>query len=643
MSCNLFVHADPTGGSKYISGTTCDGTSAYYTLTLGQSVCMDTSKPFTDLCGLVISGECQTVTPTPTVTPADYCIVSGLTFTQQPFECPFDGTTYYDIYGKLKITATIGGAIVSQHPPLSALISNGLQTTTLTIPNGQTFAEYNYLKSNFTFSGGSCVNVTNVDWYVVSATVLSCLFFTPTPTPTLTQTPTNTPTNTQTPTETPTNTPTETQTPTPTPTNTQTPTQTSTQTQTPTQTFTPTPTNTPPPLSGVTEAEAYLEAVIQAGGTGITPTVSACTISLFNQIFKNNLWNKIQAFYPMLGGNSNGAKFNAKNPIDNTSAYRLQFNGGWTFDSDGITSNGTTAYADTFLSGSSIGSLNNHLGVYMKYDNTIGAKTYIGASAPFDFGKYFSLGYDLTPKFVFGAKSLGIYTTTGTPTPVGFNLITATQDPQAQRYFYNGVLRTTTSIVNTNLITSSVVIGALNNSGSIIQYYDNTYSFATIGSGLTETEAINYSNIVNTFNECLGRNVYPTVTQTPTPTPGLSPTATPTPSITPSVTATNTPTQTKTPTPTTTTTLTQTPSPTPTSSGVFYYYNISRANASGSAGCGLGTTATIIKTSVPLTLNRWYCDSNNFRFLSGLAASPGIYPLTVIASGPQNVCSALTC
>lgn len=230
MSCNLFVHADPTGGSKYISGTTCDGTPAFYTLTLGQSVCMDTSKPFTDLCGLVISGECQTVTPTPTVTPADYCIVSGLTFSQQPFECPFDGQTYYDIYGKIKITATIGGAIVSQHPPLSALISNGLQSTTLTIPNGQTFAEFNYIKSNFTFSGGSCVNVTNVDWYVVSATVLSCLFFTPTPTPTLTQTPT------------------QTQTPTPTTTLTTTPTRTPTLTPTTTRTPTPTVSTTPNPI-----------------------------------------------------------------------------------------------------------------------------------------------------------------------------------------------------------------------------------------------------------------------------------------------------------------------------------------------------------------------------------------------------------
>ena len=80
MSCNLFVHADPTGGSKYISGTTCDGTTAYYTLTFGQSVCMNTTLPYENLCGLILSGSCLAVTPTPTTTPLEYCIVSGLTY-----------------------------------------------------------------------------------------------------------------------------------------------------------------------------------------------------------------------------------------------------------------------------------------------------------------------------------------------------------------------------------------------------------------------------------------------------------------------------------------------------------------------------------------------------------------------------------
>jgi hypothetical protein len=636
MSCNLFVHADPTGGSKYISGTTCDGTVAYYTLTLGQSVCMDTSKPFTDLCGLVISGECQTVTPTPTVTPADYCIVSGLTFTQQPFECPFDGATYYDIYGKIKITATIGGDIVSQHPPLSALISNGSQSTTLTIPNGQTSVEFNYIKSNFTFSGGSCVNVTNVDWYIVSATVISCLFFTPTPTPTLTQTPTNTPTNTQTPTETPTNTPTETPTQTPTTTttltstptltptitptqtstNTQTPTgtptETPTQTQTPTNTLTPTPSSTPLP-SGTTEAQEYLEAVIQAGGTGIDSTVSACTITLFNQLFTNGLWNKIQAFYPMLGSNSNGTKFNAKNPLDTNAAYRLQFNGGWTYSVSGITSNGTNAYADTFLSGGSIGNLNNHLGVYMNENNvyTGTGKNWIGTSFPGGSGAYFVLGQNGTPRFFYGNKVTVGVTSTGTPQPVGFNIITSTSGT-SNKHFYNGVLSFSANSNNSNNVISSVVIGALNNLGSIIQYYNNTYSFVTIGSGLTDSETVNYTNIVNTFNACLGRNSYPAVTHTPTPTNTTTPTMTPsntatvTPTVsltasitpTPSITASRTPTQTMTPT--------RTNTPTPTRTPVWYAYEYEVHTDNGFS-CSRVSTGNLLQSPVPLTISGYYC------------------------------------
>jgi hypothetical protein len=282
MSCNFFVHADPTGGSKYISGTTCDGTTAYYTLTFGQSVCMNTTLPYENLCGLILSGSCLAVTPTPTTTPLEYCFVSGLTYSTQPFECPFDGTIYYDIYGKLRVTAAIFGTITSTHPPITAFISNGTEFVSLTIPDGQTYTEYVYLKSNFEFSGGTCQNVINPDWYVITGTTNECLFFTPTPTPTLTQTPTQTATQTQTPTGTPTPTPTidcsfsgsatyvdcsfEGEAvyipPTPTPTTTQTqtpsitPTNTNTPSITPTKTPTQTPSNTPPVTPTVTPTKS---------------------------------------------------------------------------------------------------------------------------------------------------------------------------------------------------------------------------------------------------------------------------------------------------------------------------------------------------------------------------------------------------
>ena len=279
MSCNLFVHNDPTGGSKYISGTTCAGVVAYYTLTYGQSICMDTTKPFSELCGLVISGSCLAVTPTPTTTPLKYCIFSGITYTTQPFECPFDGITYYDIYGKLTIGAGVFNSPTNSHPSLSSIITNGYDTYTLTIPNGQYSAEFNYLKSNFIYSGGTCGNVIYPDWYITSAQTYNCLSITPTPTatpsvtPSNTATPTNTPTQTKTPTntQTPTNTTTAQLTPTQTETPTHTPTETPTQTPTQTASQTPTPSITSAPIcpQEITLSDFYL--------SGYNGTYSATT------------------------------------------------------------------------------------------------------------------------------------------------------------------------------------------------------------------------------------------------------------------------------------------------------------------------------------------------------------------------------
>ena len=203
MSCNFYVHQDTVGGSKYISGTTCSGTEAYYYLTYGQSVCMDNNKPLVNLNGLIISGSCLPITPTPSTTPFEYCFVSGLTYTTVPYQCPNDGLIYYDVYGSLRITSTIFGSINDNNPAIPVNISNGVQTQTIIIPNGQTFAEFVYPKVNFRYTDTGCVSTSYPDWYIVgSPSATQCFFLTPTPTVTPTTTQTQTPTSTITPTKT---------------------------------------------------------------------------------------------------------------------------------------------------------------------------------------------------------------------------------------------------------------------------------------------------------------------------------------------------------------------------------------------------------------------------------------------------------
>lgn len=71
MSCQIYVHNDPLdSGTKYISGTTCLGTTDVYNLNFGDSVCMEAELPIIICDGLTISGSCDSpvVTPTPSVT-----------------------------------------------------------------------------------------------------------------------------------------------------------------------------------------------------------------------------------------------------------------------------------------------------------------------------------------------------------------------------------------------------------------------------------------------------------------------------------------------------------------------------------------------------------------------------------------------
>jgi len=188
MSCTTYIHNGPVGTTKYISGTTCSGTVAFYYLTLGQSVCMSDDKPIINLNNLSVSGSCLPVTPTPTPTAQFICYYSGLTYEYADFECPNDGLIYNDVYGKLTFSVA-GGSYAGDHPQITIIVSNGLDYETIILPRGQEFIEYVYLKTNFEYTSTGCTSTTYPDWTFTSVlpSLVDC-FATPTPTPTYTPT-----------------------------------------------------------------------------------------------------------------------------------------------------------------------------------------------------------------------------------------------------------------------------------------------------------------------------------------------------------------------------------------------------------------------------------------------------------------------
>ena len=219
------------------------------------------------------------------------------------------------------------------------------------------------------------------------------------------------------------------------------------------------------------------------------------------------IWTKCSAIYPIVGGTATSHKFNLKNPVDSNAAFRLTFSTGWTHSSTGMTPNGA-AYANTFLTPSTSLSLNNtHLSYYSR-TNSANVNNYdIGCSILSGTAQYTlmvlrdsNLFYNAinvaqaNVSSVSNTDSSGFFSAHRTAS----NVLTG---------FRNSTKILTSSNASSMLPTASIYLGALNNSGTAQFYSVKQCAFASIGSGLTDTEAANFYTAVQAYQTTLSRNV----------------------------------------------------------------------------------------------------------------------------------------
>ena len=347
---------------------------------------------------------------------------------------------------------------------------------------------------------------------------------TPTPTPTPSSTPAVTPTPTQTGTPSPSVTPTNTQTGTPSPTTSSTPAVTSTPTNTPTGTaaVTPTPTNTPTntltptptstPLPGTVQAQTYLTAVVTAGGTGITPSVSASTITFFQQIYSQGIQNGMIFMYPFIGGNAAAHKFNAINPVDSNGAYRLTFNDGWTQSSSGATPNGTNAWANTYFAPNSLPELPISAGTIGIYGGTNSpGQCAIGGGGDGGGNNYWAF-YPFSNTAKMGAlaweSNVGATTTATIPNSLGGLYFTRSGTTTTCQYYRRGAFVESVTVNANAKGGQALYLGALNQNGSANQYSPLSHQFTFAHTGLTSSQIAFIDNQIQVYQTALGRNVY---------------------------------------------------------------------------------------------------------------------------------------
>ena len=201
-------------------------------------------------------------------------------------------------------------------------------------------------------------------------------------------------------------------------------------------------------------------------------------------------------------------KYNLKDPRNLDAAFRQVFNGGWTYSKQGATPNGTNGYADTKLNPSN--GTNPYIALSVYATNLVGANKPFMSSQDNVKGTEFNFFYNSTNSF-YAAYSYPLRAIGNTnDTLGGFYLGSRISDTNV--FFKQNTTNftpTTTSLSwsATNLPNSNFAIAGQNINGTINQYSQFKASFASIGDGLTDSEASAMYTSVQNYNTSMQRQV----------------------------------------------------------------------------------------------------------------------------------------
>jgi hypothetical protein len=232
------------------------------------------------------------------------------------------------------------------------------------------------------------------------------------------------------------------------------------------------------------EAKAF----IQAAGL-IDETQCKAVGTLVIDLKNYNLWNKMQAIYPMVGGTSGSIKFNLKDPRDLDAAFRLNYTSGYGYSTLGYTGNASTNFSPEI---SSIRG-NRSFGVYTRTSNPVTLVSNGSTTNP-------SVGDFIVPSdpiFRFG-QGYNATSISSVITSSGFYAMSRVPGgSHAQTIFLNGILIGSGSAAEqTNYpLSNPTTIGG------------TSIAFAYFSAGLTDTDAANLYTAVQRFQTTLGRQV----------------------------------------------------------------------------------------------------------------------------------------
>jgi hypothetical protein len=250
---------------------------------------------------------------------------------------------------------------------------------------------------------------------------------------------------------------------------------------------------------------------------GITDATQQSALNtLVNTLKTANIWTKMKAVYPMVGGNATSHRYN----LVNTSNYLLTFNGGWTHSASGATPNGSTGYADTGLKPYGTLDQNSHHMSYYSRTNNIGTsniRSVMGCSLNSQLeilSWEYPTGSNIFDSYLSITNS-NYMIRSSINTAKGF-LMANRQTSTNVNFSQSGVIKvsSTNSLSSTlpNITGGAVPANIWIGSSFRAATSERTYtilqcSFASIGDGLTNSELTTFYNAVQAFQTTLNRQV----------------------------------------------------------------------------------------------------------------------------------------
>jgi hypothetical protein len=250
------------------------------------------------------------------------------------------------------------------------------------------------------------------------------------------------------------------------------------------------------------DAQAFITAA------GITDSTQQSAINtLVVDLKADNIWAKMKAIYPFVGGTATTHKYNLKDPRDLDAAFRLVFNGGWTHSANGIQGNGINNWINTWFNPETQFSSNlfsAHVGYYSRTIlPTVAYEYYVDISTDTS-GRFYMITFEDYGIFsIYGGFNSEI--TTSPINPQGLFILSMVNDSSEYIYRNSTVIGSNTT-PHDNFFTSDLI--TIGGSPAIgLLYSPKQYAFATIGTGLTNTDTSNLYTAVQTFQTTLGRQV----------------------------------------------------------------------------------------------------------------------------------------